>query len=105
VSKAVTYFLGETMDISTAAGDKLDEIGNLWGLKRFSYEDDSLFRNRVISYATGHSEVTSVGGWDPNTVEYNPLVEKSKCECGAASIGYSQPGPGHADWCPISSKQ
>jgi hypothetical protein len=112
------------MDISTAAGEELDKIAELWGLVRHQgpngnpNEPDADLRYRIRNMAMGDSG----GGYiDPNLLDFDDtpdtpkkhpeygtdldkMLIKKKCECGAASLGYTQPGPGHASWCPIASK-
>jgi hypothetical protein len=106
----------DQVSIDVAQGDELDKIAELWGLVRNPSEPDSDIRYRIRNMAMGDSG----GGYiDPNLLDFGddpPDIAKakmpddfrpptkSKCECGAASLGYTQPGPGHASWCPIASK-
>jgi len=113
------------MNISTATGDELDKIAELWGLQRSLnsptngngmsiVESDDSLRYRIRNMAMGDSGGSYI---DPNLLDFDdvelpeglvPVETKAtttqKCECGAASLGYTQPGPGHASWCPIASK-
>lgn len=117
-----------SLNIDTAQGQELDRIAELWGLKRnhapdphvpggVIWESDGEVRYRIRNMAMGDSG----GGYvDPNAIlldldddKTEPCFEipdnrgkflrMPKCECGAASLGYSQPGPGHASWCPIAT--
>lgn len=121
------YSLMDKLDIGVATGAGLDKIAELWGLKRNAavdpmygnrtVESDSDLRHRVKSYALD-SGFINPNIVDPNSIDFSDIEVEipkygspndkvagfKKCECGAASLGYTQPGPGHAHWCPIATK-
>jgi uncharacterized phage protein gp47/JayE len=106
------------LDLSTATGAELDKIGEMWGLKRKdavdpmygnkSVESDRDYKHRIRSTALDDGiGVPFQFDEDIEKLELESvgiLPTGPKCECGAAALGYNQPGPGHAHWCPIATK-
>lgn len=104
------------LDMSTAVGQELEKIAEMWGLVRNASESDEDLRVKIRSFALGGS-----GGYhNPDTMgidfgfDFNPPVAEGskpvtntkKCECGSAkALGYTQPGPGHATWCDLWQRE
>lgn len=84
-------------DIPTATGEYLDRVASLHGVIRKPSETDEQLRKRTRDYVMpgyfGHEEM----------VEHS-YEKKKECECGAHKIGFTAPGIGHSDWCPLFIK-
>lgn len=113
----------DSMSVPTATGADLDKLAELWGItRRYSETDDQLrHRTRALAVDDGYLGIELPEGLvdidkleveDPMFKEYGSsipdnrgkFIREKKCECGSAALGYTQPGPGHASYCPLATK-
>lgn len=83
------------IDLPRTSSADLDELANRWGLIRNENEQDDALRHRIRSLAADDGILPvgmSIEGFS---------ISMKKCECGAASLGHTQPGQAHSSWCPL----
>lgn len=103
----------DSISLPTVKGKDLDKLAELWGINRKYMETDDELRHRTRALAVddGYLGIELPQGFiemDGAEVDFGSgKIEKSKgptCECGSAALGYTQPGPGHASYCPLATK-
>lgn len=73
-------------DVDYAQGNYLDTIAENYNLRRMWTETDSEFRERIKRDGLNRKKHTR---------------RDHECECGAYKCGYTKPGLGHSDYCPM----